>query len=600
MSDNIYWGDIHGHTQLSTFCFWKQCIPTTPDDYYLYARDVSKLDFCAITDHDTSISDEDWETLKHASKKFNADGRFVTIPGYEWTSWVYGHQNVYHLTEDHTRRMRCSPDKEGWDPEGDSPEQLWEKLRDQGVPFITIPHHVGVTQMPANWDYYNPEAQPVCEITSLWGNFEYYGNESSGRISDVVPGHFVRDALKRGYRFGFVGGGDSHDGRPGASTFAGREKPNILSHQPSYDTNPLGLSPSPVISDEYANWRGLTALYAPSLTRASVFDALLKKRTYATTGARIRLAFDLNGHFMGETCQLTDPEAIVKLSWQIEGTHKIKRILIIRNSEVIHIETPGNTTACNGSFVDLDVTEPVSYYYIRVEQVDGHKAWCSPVWVEWTTRPQLHWEKQTLSQGEEVVRVTNKGLSVARNMQLTVFSESLQELPSGSSSKEHHEHESGTRVDYVPTSRHKGVLTLFFDSEDDSVTTYFGSVSFTGVLDYSVRTIGFEFLKFGGDLYRDFGEGVVEWHVRGGTSMEIALEEAQTEDVQFLITWHRQLADRGPIETGTIAMRVAEYQRQNVMAQVQIAELKPGQHMGIVVPTRDKVDAFIQLGRKGK
>ena len=42
---HIYWGDMHGHTANSDG-------KGSLDDYFTYARDVAKLDFVVVSDHD--------------------------------------------------------------------------------------------------------------------------------------------------------------------------------------------------------------------------------------------------------------------------------------------------------------------------------------------------------------------------------------------------------------------------------------------------------------------------------------------------------------------------------------------------------------------
>ena len=41
----IYWGDMHGHTAISDG-------KGSLDDYFIHARDVAKLDFVVVSDHD--------------------------------------------------------------------------------------------------------------------------------------------------------------------------------------------------------------------------------------------------------------------------------------------------------------------------------------------------------------------------------------------------------------------------------------------------------------------------------------------------------------------------------------------------------------------
>ena len=74
-----YWGDLHGHSQLSDG-------RRSPDEYYTFARDQAELDFCALTDHLDHVAgsraglmpEESWERIKETTARFDEAGRFVT------------------------------------------------------------------------------------------------------------------------------------------------------------------------------------------------------------------------------------------------------------------------------------------------------------------------------------------------------------------------------------------------------------------------------------------------------------------------------------------------------------------------------------------
>lgn len=592
----LWWGDIHGHTQLSTFCFWKQCIPSMPADYYTYARDVSKLDFSAITDHDTSISDADWELVKEATHHFNDAGRFVTIPAFEWTSWVYGHQNVYYETEAGTGVFRCSETGQGWDPEGDTPKDLWRKLRAQGVGFITVPHHVGVTQMPVDWDFYDAQVQPVVEITSLWGNFEFSGNESNGRISDVIPGHFVRDALKLGYRLGFVGGGDSHDGRPGAATFGGRVKPNILPHQPSYNKNPLGWEPAPVISDRYANWRGLTALYAPSLTRDEVFRALTERRTYATTGARIRVWFEVEQSMMGQNVTLTTPDQMPRLSWEVEGTHRLCKVTVVRNGRDILIRAFSNgETATREEWVDTGLSAAVNYYYLRVEQQDGHKAWTSPVFLEWAARPRLSHNRGPLAGDRGVYTINNEGPSTAQAVRVALYREPARSLRQ--TDTDWSQLGGSVRLRFERLGPTSARVELEFGDIHRGEEVFKGTLRISGMVSYRVRTVRFRLLKFGGDLYSDDLNGAIEWCVKGNTGLALDLEEDRDQDSFLDLQWEGKSAETATLDRFQHRIAMASLVWENrIVPPVILEQLQPQQHVELLLPVEaGTIEAHVDL-----
>ena len=61
-------------------------------------------------------------------------------------------------------------------------------------------------------------------------------------------------------------------------------------------------------------------------------------------------------------------------------TGAIRKVEVIKNNTYIHTQK-GNGAELSFTYIDNDVREGESYYYIRVEQEDGELAWASPVWV---------------------------------------------------------------------------------------------------------------------------------------------------------------------------------------------------------------------------
>ena len=154
---------------------------------------------------------------------------------------------------------------------------------------VLITPHVGGAH--ADLTYHEPTIEPAIEITSTHGSFEW----------------FLEEALQHRYTVGFVGGSDSHTGRPGSDT-------------PGYQPR------------RYAQ-AGLTGIYASDLTLEAFFTALKARRCYATTGARIVVRVDADGHAMGAAYSTsTSPTIAVSIT----GTAPLESVELYRGLEKIY------------------------------------------------------------------------------------------------------------------------------------------------------------------------------------------------------------------------------------------------------------------------
>ena len=332
----IYWGDLHGHSSLSDGT-------GTPEDYFRYARDVAALDVAALTDHDhwgmepLATHPALWEEIRAQVRAFHEPGRFVTVLGYEWTSWIHGHRHVLYFGDE--GRVLDSVD-----PAYDTPQKLWDALR--GQPALTITHHTAGGPIAANWSIPpDPALEPVTEVASVHGSSE--APDSPRVIYDAVAGNFARDALGRGYRLGFVGSGDGHDGHPGLAQLASGNG-------------------------------GLVGILADALTRESVLAAVRARRVYATNGPRIVLHATLDGAPMGAVVAARRSSTLQVL---VVGTAALARVDLVRTGKVVRT-VPGKGSA------ELRLSEPIAglaageYVYVRAVQEDGGAAWSSPFFVD--------------------------------------------------------------------------------------------------------------------------------------------------------------------------------------------------------------------------
>jgi hypothetical protein len=319
---NLFFGDIHGH---NVHCDGSG----SPDEYYRWARDVRLLDFSALTNHVEEAKryrvEDFWPVVKAKAAQYNEPGRFISFLAFEWGSWErFGDKCVYYESQE--------GDWFGANVESsNTPDKLWYLLR--GKPAITIAHHCkygGKT----DWSFHDPELQPLVEIYSTWGSSEEGGE------------HCVQKAWERGYKLGVLASSDTHTGTPG---------------------------------NEGA---GLAALWAEKLTRKDLFEALRKRHCYGTTGARILLDFRLNGRMMGEEIEEERAEGRV-VTVLAAGTTNIATIEILKNNAVVHRQEGSGKVARLewGDPANRRIAGREDFYYVRVTQTDGNKAWSSPIWI---------------------------------------------------------------------------------------------------------------------------------------------------------------------------------------------------------------------------
>jgi hypothetical protein len=336
----VFWGDLHGHSNLSDGT-------GTPEDYFRYARDVAALDVVALTDHDhwgilfLDQHPELWEEIRTQTRRFHEPGRFITLLGYEWTSWIHGHRHVLYFT-DEGEVLSSADSRYG------TPSDLWRALGDRSA--LSFAHHSAGGPIATNWSIPpDPLHEPVTEIVSVHGSSE--AEDSPARIYEAVSGNYVRDVLDRGYRLGFIGSGDSHDGHPG------------LAHRAS-------------------RTGGLAAILAEELTREGILAALRARRVYATNGVRLLLNFSLAGEPMGSTLRIEGDELPrATLRALAIGMAPITRLDIVRSGRVVE-SIPVESLLKVTLERDVSSLRAGEYVYLRVVQVDGGVAWSSPVYLE--------------------------------------------------------------------------------------------------------------------------------------------------------------------------------------------------------------------------
>ena len=297
--------------------------------------------------HDPQAMRQAWERVIQAANDNYQPGKFTTFIAYEWSSLPNGrnlHRNVI-FNADHAPPPFTADQSQ-------RAEDLWsylESVRARGIDVIAIPHN-GNASGGLMYDWNDSDGKPIdeayaqrramneplTEIVQIKGqsdtvpalspndefaDFEIFDHLLGSPTTQSAPaGSYIRDAFGRGlviqrkvganpYKYGLVGGADIHNGLSASSedASAGGQfgiDPNTMLPHGDEAKRALGLLP-PVNADtgvENTNASpeqrrmiverssaGLTGVWAEENTRDSIFAALKRKETFATSGSRIRV-----------------------------------------------------------------------------------------------------------------------------------------------------------------------------------------------------------------------------------------------------------------------------------------------------------------------
>ncbi|MBW2635023.1 MAG: DUF3604 domain-containing protein, partial [Deltaproteobacteria bacterium] len=278
-----------------------------------------------------------WEKVIDDADAFNDPGRFTAFIGFEWTSLIKGN-NMHRVVimRDGAVRARQVVPFTMTAPQGSpDPRDLWKYLANYenktGGEVLAIAHNGNLSNgimfpLEAQWNgtkfdetyvTQRDKWEPLYEVTQIKGDGETHpflspddefadyetwdlGNldASVSKTNDMLAGEYAREALKRGlviekrlgtnpYKFGLIGSTDSH------TSLATAEEDNFFGKHSGYEPNPKRMSHTFMETDKgkIVGWQmvasGLAAVWATDNTREAIFDAMLRKEVYGTTGPRI-------------------------------------------------------------------------------------------------------------------------------------------------------------------------------------------------------------------------------------------------------------------------------------------------------------------------
>lgn len=286
---------------------------------------------------DIDMAGSVWPEFVKLADTFNQPGVFTAMTGFEWTSQPGGN-NLHRIVvfadgADKTSRVQPFSMFDSQDP-----AKLWDYMESyeastggrvfahvhngnlsNGIAFTAATFDG--TPMDAAYAARRARWEPIMEITQVKGDGETHPylspddefadferwdvanlDGSAPKKKEMLRYEYARSALLTGleveakvganpYDFGFNGTTDSHTGLPSTreenffGKFAGTEpRPDRFYGDviPSDD-------PALRIITAQESAAGLTGVWARENTRDAIFDALLRKEIYATTGTRLRV-----------------------------------------------------------------------------------------------------------------------------------------------------------------------------------------------------------------------------------------------------------------------------------------------------------------------
>lgn len=235
-----FWGDTHGQSNetLGT---------NSARDYFAFGRDKAHLDVMGHQGNDFQITGAFWRELNVLTKEFDQPGKFVCIPGYEWSAntAVGGDRNVHYRHEGETihrsshAQIADAIDIVDENSDAHTAHELFEKLKGKDCVVLA---HVGGRYADVKFAH-DGTLETAVEVHSAWGKFEW----------------ILHDAFEKNYRVGVMANSDGHKGRPGAC-YPG--------------------------ASFFGSMGGLTCFLADKLDRDGIFDAMRRRHHYGTTGNR--------------------------------------------------------------------------------------------------------------------------------------------------------------------------------------------------------------------------------------------------------------------------------------------------------------------------
>lgn len=277
-----------------------------------------------------------WQSNNEIADSYNDPGHFTAFIGFEWSSVPNGN-NLHRVVIFRDSAKKANQVVPFSSIDSPDPEKLWDYMEDYenktNGKVLALPHNGNMSNglmfamnkfdgSPIDKSYSKRRMrwEPIVEVTQIKGDGETHpklspndefadfenwdkGNldGSEAKTDSMLRYEYARSALSVGleleasgagnpYQFGMVGSTDSH------TSLATTREDNYFGKFAKTEPSPerwkhtviaslTNEELSTFSSEEVAS--GLAAVWARENTRESIFNAMMRKEVYATTGSRI-------------------------------------------------------------------------------------------------------------------------------------------------------------------------------------------------------------------------------------------------------------------------------------------------------------------------